>query len=99
MEMTDILKTAVQRGASDVHIVIGNHPMIRVRGGIAPMDEFPKLTAEESKRLIYSILFDAHKAKFERNDGARLFLLPSRSFALSRQCSPSEKTASKRSCG
>jgi len=65
MEMTDILKAAVTRGASDVHIVIGSHPMIRTRGSIAPMEEFPKLTADESKRLIYSILFDAHKAKFE----------------------------------
>lgn len=63
--MTDILKTAVQRGASDVHLVIGNKPMIRVRGSVTAIDEFPVVTAEESKRLIYSILFDAHKQKFE----------------------------------
>ncbi|MFH1369065.1 MAG: type IV pilus twitching motility protein PilT [Elusimicrobiota bacterium] len=65
MEMAEILKTAVQRGASDIHMVIGKPPMMRLRGSVTPMDEFPVLTAEESKRLIYSILFDAHKTKFE----------------------------------
>lgn len=65
MEMSEILKAAVTKGASDIHMVIGKPPMIRLRGSVASMDEFPVLTAEESKRLIYSILFDAHKSKFE----------------------------------
>lgn len=65
MEMTDILKTAVQRGASDIHMVIGRPPMLRLRGSVTPIDEYPVLTADESKRLIYSILNDEQKKKFE----------------------------------
>ncbi|MHB9154969.1 MAG: type IV pilus twitching motility protein PilT [Endomicrobiales bacterium] len=67
MEMIEILKAGVQRGASDVHMLIGRPPMVRIRGNIAPLDDFPVLTAEESKRLVYSLLSDEQKAAFERN--------------------------------
>ncbi len=36
MEMAEILKTAVQRGASDIHMVIGRPPVVRVRGSVRP---------------------------------------------------------------
>jgi len=65
MEMTEILKSAVQRGASDIHMVIGRPPVVRLRGSVRPMDEFPALTAEESKRLIYSILNTDQRTRFE----------------------------------
>lgn len=64
MEMIDILTAAVQQGASDIHIVIGKPPMARIRGEIEELN-FPKITSEESKRLIYSILYDEQKKKFE----------------------------------
>lgn len=38
--MIDILKATVQKGASDVHMVIGQPPMVRVDGGLRPMAEF-----------------------------------------------------------
>src|SRR6185436_9830710 len=66
MEIVDILKKAVELGASDVHFVIGKPPMARIRGTIKPLEESGTiLTAEESKRLIYSILFDDQRQKFE----------------------------------
>lgn len=64
-EMFEILKTAVERGASDIHLVVGRPPMIRVRGEIVPIEEFPAINAEETKRMIYSILFDDQKQRFE----------------------------------
>jgi twitching motility protein PilT len=65
MEMTEILKTAAERRASDIHMVIGRPPMVRLRGNIVPLDEYSVVTAEESKRLIYSILNNEQKTKFE----------------------------------
>ena len=67
MEILDILKAAVEKEASDIHLVIGKPPMLRIRGEILPLVEFPDLTAEESKRLIYSILYDDQKQRFEEN--------------------------------
>ena len=40
MEMIEILQAAVKKGASDVHIVIGLKPMVRIRGAVLPLDEF-----------------------------------------------------------
>jgi twitching motility protein PilT len=67
MELVEILKTAVQTGASDIHLVIGKPPMMRLNGEIAEIPGFSKLTADESKRLIYSILYEEQRAKFEEN--------------------------------
>ncbi len=67
MELVEILKTAVQTGASDIHLVIGKPPMMRLNGEIGEIPGFAKLTADESKRLIYSILYEEQRAKFEEN--------------------------------
>ena len=66
MEMIDILKACVQKGASDLHFVIGQPPMVRQEGDLKAMTEFPALTAEESRRLLYTLLSDTQKARFEQ---------------------------------
>jgi twitching motility protein PilT len=67
MELVEVLKTATLAGASDIHIVIGKPPMMRLNGEMAEIPGFPKVTGEESKRLIYSILYEEQRAKFEEN--------------------------------
>lgn len=65
IDFASILKTAVQKGASDVHVLVGRPPMMRVRGEIVPIDNLPPLTAQETQPLIYSILFDSQRRRFE----------------------------------
>ena len=65
MELVEVLKTAVQAGSSDVHLVIGKPPLMRVNGEMTEIPGFTKITADESKRLIYSILYEEQRAKFE----------------------------------
>lgn len=65
LDFVQILTQAVQLKASDIHIVIGKPPMVRVRGEISPLAGFPDIKAEDSHHLIYSILFDAQRRKFE----------------------------------
>ncbi|MEK7389585.1 MAG: type IV pilus twitching motility protein PilT [Elusimicrobiota bacterium] len=65
MELVEVLKTAVQAGASDIHIVIGKPPLMRLNGQIDEIPGFSKINPEESKRLIYSILYEEQRAKFE----------------------------------
>ena len=67
MEFIDILRIAVKQGSSDIHLVIGKAPMIRLNGEINELPGFPPLSPEESKRLIYSILYDEQKQRFEEN--------------------------------
>ena len=67
MDMIDILKAAVELNASDVHIMIGNPPMVRISGVISPLPNFPSINAEDSKRLVYSILYEDQIQRFEEN--------------------------------
>ncbi len=65
MELIEILKSAVQAKASDIHIVVEKPPMIRVNGRVMPLLNFPILTAEDAKALIYSMLYQDQIARFE----------------------------------
>src|SRR6266498_3512100 len=65
MEIVDILRVAVQGNASDIHLYIGKPPMARVGGRILPMQQFPVLTPEVSKKLVYSMLYEDQIQRFE----------------------------------
>jgi twitching motility protein PilT len=60
----DLLKTMVEQGASDLHLTVNTPPQIRVRGELYPLD-MPPLTAQDTKRLCYSVLTEAQKHRFE----------------------------------
>ena len=67
-DMVTILRTAVQRGSSDIHICVNKPPMMRLNGEIVPViDGAPPLTAEQAKALIFSTLYDEQRAKFEKD--------------------------------
>ena len=67
MEMIDVLRAAVERQSSDIHILVGKPPMIRIRGAIEPLAGFPELSSADTKRLIYSMLYEDQIARFEEN--------------------------------
>ena len=68
MDMVSILKSAVQSGSSDIHICVGKPPMMRLNGEMVPMAEgLPPLTADQTKSLIFSTLYDEQRAKFEKD--------------------------------
>jgi len=63
-ELPDILKAAVAKGASDIHIAPGRPPMAKIQGEMVPLDATP-LPPEETRRLIFSMLYEEQRAKFE----------------------------------
>ena len=67
MDIFSILRTAVEYGASDVHLVVGLPPMIRVMGEMQPIPDVGAVTAADAKGLVYSLLFDEQKQSFEEN--------------------------------
>jgi twitching motility protein PilT len=62
----DLLKKMVEKGASDLHITTGSSPQVRVRGDLFPLDE-PVLTPPDTRQLLYSLLTEAQKHKFEED--------------------------------
>lgn len=67
MTIVDILKATIAAGASDLHLVIGKPPMLRVDGELRPMPSASPLTADESKSLIYSVLSEEHRVRFQND--------------------------------
>jgi len=65
MEMPELLRLAVERDASDLHIAVGRPPVLRIDGKLQNVEGASVLTASESRRLVYSVLNDLQKQKFE----------------------------------
>jgi twitching motility protein PilT len=59
-----LLKAAIKQGASDLHVVAGSPPVLRVESRIVRVKS-PDLTPEQTRQLCYSILTDAQKSRFE----------------------------------
>jgi twitching motility protein PilT len=65
--LTDALITMLDRGASDLHITSGARPAIRVSGSLVQLEDWPVLTPPVLQRVIYSILTQAQRLKFEED--------------------------------
>jgi twitching motility protein PilT len=65
MDLAELLNYAVQHGASDLHLTASRPPMVRINGQLIPSGFDTELTHEDTKALVYSILTDDQKAKFE----------------------------------
>jgi twitching motility protein PilT len=64
-DFAEVLTRMVEERASDVHITPGFPPAIRVRGRIQPMEDYPPLTAQQTRELVYSILNNDQRKRFE----------------------------------
>lgn len=68
MDIITILKSAVERGSSDIHICVNKPPMMRLNGEMLPiMEGLPSLNGEQTKALIYSTLNGEQRKYFEQN--------------------------------
>jgi len=62
--LVPLLQEAVKRNASDLHIVAGLPPILRIDGEIIPM-QHPALSEVDSKAIVYSALTQEQIARFE----------------------------------
>jgi twitching motility protein PilT len=67
VQLHDLLTTVLERGGSDLHITAGARPMIRVHGSLAPLEEHPVLTPPVIQRMLYAIITQKQREKFEEN--------------------------------
>jgi len=62
-----LLRAMFEKGASDLHLTVGSSPMIRLHGEMEALD-FEKMRPDTVQQLVYSILTDEQKEKFEREN-------------------------------
>ena len=61
-----LLKSAVDNGASDLHITTESPPMLRIDSNLVPL-KYPPLTPQQTQDICYSIMTDLQKHRFEEN--------------------------------
>ncbi|HOO55453.1 MAG TPA: type IV pilus twitching motility protein PilT [bacterium] len=67
MHIDDLLDVMLKKGASDLHIKVGNFPMLRIDGRIVFQTDMPRLTPQVVDQIIDSMLDDVHKKEYQDN--------------------------------
>src|SRR5512140_213957 len=65
MHVNDLLKIAVESGASDLHLKVGSYPMMRVRGALFPATEEQRLGHEDVVAMCAAVMSTAQREKFK----------------------------------
>src|SRR5258706_4044814 len=64
--LPELLKRTVELEGSDLHIATDTPPQVRVNGELRRL-QLPPMTVSETKQLVYSVLTDAQKKRFEES--------------------------------
>ena len=64
MTLNTLFKKASESKASDLHIIVGKPPILRIDGELKIMPDMPEVTREKAEELVFSILTERQKAKF-----------------------------------
>jgi len=64
VDIIDILLEVLERGASDLHLGVGDPPIVRVNGILEPL-EYSSFTKTDTRELVYSILSQDQRQRLE----------------------------------
>lgn len=67
MDINQLFAEAARLGASDLHIITGFPPMLRVHGALFPISDTTILTAQDTQGLVESVLTPEQKELFSAN--------------------------------
>jgi twitching motility protein PilT len=67
LSIKDLLSKMIELGASDMHLVVGLPPVVRVHGACEPLAGLPVLNQTDTQDLIYSVMNEDQIAEFEGN--------------------------------
>ncbi|MGH9857179.1 MAG: type IV pilus twitching motility protein PilT, partial [Acidobacteriota bacterium] len=65
MHINDLLKIATDRGASDLHLKVGSHPVLRIAGDLSALVDLKRLMQEDTIAMAFSIMNNRQKQKFK----------------------------------
>ena len=66
MDIFPLLHSAKSKGASDLHLIAFNPPLLRINGLLQPADDMSALTAEDIDQAFNQITTDRERADFQR---------------------------------
>jgi twitching motility protein PilT len=65
-KIDELFREVMEKGASDLHMVVGFPPMLRISGELVHTDR-PVLTPESNKEILFEILKSEQQEVFEKN--------------------------------
>ena len=64
--ISDLLTLTWRNGASDLHLSSNKPPIMRINGEMTVINEFPALSGDQVKNLLYSIMSELQRTTFEK---------------------------------
>lgn len=69
MDVNELLKSAHSQGASDLHLKVGSHPILRINGELSPLSTENRLSQEDTLKIAFSVMSPGQREIFKkRND-------------------------------
>jgi twitching motility protein PilT len=60
MEINDLLKKVLEKSASDLHLIVGNAPVLRIHGDLVVQKDLPVVTQVEAQQMLSAITTQEH---------------------------------------
>jgi twitching motility protein PilT len=67
MNIDDLLRAAVAKGASDLHLKVGAYPMMRLRGALVPLNEEKRLDNDDTQGMGAVVMSAVQREKFKES--------------------------------
>jgi len=67
LKIEEIFKEAVEIGASDVHLVVGHFPVLRIEGDLKVIKKWPMVSKENLEKLLENITTPGQRKQFLKN--------------------------------
>ncbi|MGI8556935.1 MAG: type IV pilus twitching motility protein PilT [Solirubrobacteraceae bacterium] len=67
IDFADVLGEVISRRASDLHIAAGAAPTVRVRGRLTALEDLPRLSTEDTREIVYSIISGEQRRRLEND--------------------------------
>ncbi|MBI5631929.1 MAG: type IV pilus twitching motility protein PilT [Nitrospirae bacterium] len=69
MDVNELLREAHGQGASDLHLKVGTHPILRINGELAPLSSEKRLSQEDTLKMAFAVMSPGQREIFKkRND-------------------------------
>ena len=65
LKIDDLLRVATSHNASDLHLKVGAFPVMRIGGELHPVENAPRLKAEDTLDMAFSMMSNKQKQRFK----------------------------------
>jgi twitching motility protein PilT len=67
MDLSEVLLTALNNRASDIHFKVGQPPLLRIDGELVPLKDYSPLDSNEIAKTAYQIMSERQRERFLRD--------------------------------